>query len=75
MMVHAPVLTYSLRKRFKNCGFSHIQRQGNQVAHLLAIEGLRVEGKTYLLDGVPDFAKEAVEKNPRGMVGGASLVL
>ncbi|MBA0674795.1 hypothetical protein Goari_016372, partial [Gossypium aridum] len=45
---------------------------GNQVAHLLAVEGLRGERNTYLLDGVPNFAEEAVEKDLRGTVGGAS---
>ncbi|KAK5794518.1 hypothetical protein PVK06_035749 [Gossypium arboreum] len=65
----------SLRKRFKNCVFLHIQRQGNQVAHLLAIEGLRGEMNTYLLNGLSNFIEEAVEKDRWGTVGGVSLVL
>ncbi|MBA0732626.1 hypothetical protein Gogos_016702 [Gossypium gossypioides] len=52
-----------------------LMRYGNQVAHLLAVEGLRGEKNTYLLDGVPNFTEEAVEKDPRGTVGEASLVL
>ncbi|MBA0639954.1 hypothetical protein Goklo_022947, partial [Gossypium klotzschianum] len=47
-------------------GFQDVVIEGNS----LMIKG---EMNTYLLDGVPNFTEEAVEKDLRGTVGGASL--
>lgn len=50
----------SLCLNFRKCVFKHTPRLGNEMAHLLATEGLRREWNTYLLRGVPNFAADEV---------------
>ncbi|MBA0734363.1 hypothetical protein Gogos_018280, partial [Gossypium gossypioides] len=54
-----------LGKSFCTCKFKYSPRSTNWVAHLLAIEGMKVAEQWCLRDGVPKFAKGDVERDGR----------
>ncbi|KAK5783398.1 hypothetical protein PVK06_037906 [Gossypium arboreum] len=51
----------SLSKEFQTCIFMDASRSTNEVAHLLAIEGIKRMEQTYLMNGVPSFVNAVVE--------------
>ncbi|MBA0770189.1 hypothetical protein Gotri_018857 [Gossypium trilobum] len=53
----------SLSESYQSCFFGHAPKQGNKVAHLLAIEGIKRGVSTYLTQGMPFSAAIAVEKD------------
>ncbi|MBA0854320.1 hypothetical protein Goshw_029115 [Gossypium schwendimanii] len=50
---------------FQNCVFHHVQKHINSDAHALAIEVLKRNEATYLVDDVPTYALDAVEVDRR----------
>ncbi|MBA0646312.1 hypothetical protein Goklo_014285 [Gossypium klotzschianum] len=52
-------------EKYQACVFKHAQRQVNGVAHLLVVEGLKRNAKSYLIGEVLLFAKEAVDEDYR----------
>ncbi|NAW45071.1 reverse transcriptase-like protein [Salmonella sp. gx-f4] len=52
-----------LSKSFCTCKFKYRPRSTNGVAHLLAIEGMKVGEQLCLRGGVPRFAKRDVERD------------
>ncbi|MBA0679953.1 hypothetical protein Goari_011692 [Gossypium aridum] len=50
---------------FQNCVFHHVQKHINSDAHALAIEVLKRNEATYLVDNVPTYALDAVEVDRR----------
>lgn len=48
---------------FQTCVFTHVTKQANTGAHLLATEGLKKEEDIYLFNVVPPHVQEAVNQD------------
>lgn len=52
-----------LSRCFHTCQFQHVRRSANRVSHLLATESLKQGFQLCMRDGVPDFARDEVDKD------------
>ncbi|MBA0868736.1 hypothetical protein Goshw_018230, partial [Gossypium schwendimanii] len=47
---------HQIKTKFSNISFEYIPREGNSLAHSLAVETLKRKDKIYLIGGVPKYA-------------------
>lgn len=58
---------FSMAKQIPQCRFVHVPEEGNSVVHVLAMDGLAIEGRQFQHGDVPNFACQAMDLDRRSL--------